>query len=587
MHYLYYFYFILIFRAKVYQNMIQLHCIYKMGVITMSFSIKDFLKLDIVKTAKLITEKSTIDQKVIESISVIELPVENFVHKNELVLTTCIGCTENDSIFMNFVRDVYNSGASGLVISIGRYVKSIPQSVINYANELNFPLIEMPWEIRFAGVIESVLLEINNSRQANLKIFESIQKKLLSLFLNGSTLSEAANLIYTELGNQAVIVNTLGTIKGTSKNSEELLKILEPPLSILFSGKNLDQLKNYDQKEVYTVHKIGFKNITYGYLYLKTKETDPNKDYVKDNKILVTRHIVSAISLWFDREQTVFETEMHHKDKFVWQLIQGDHKELRELYSRAVGMGYDLDKSYICLVGMMSNFDKSYSLQRSNYSSYEEWKFDCIKSVKAQILRVGQTIEQEIMLTYQEEKLIIFLEAKDDSLEKYSNEFIDIIESNIKPLYPHLIISWGISAYKSEYNLFSKAFLDAKISLQFGINEKKPGFRYIYYNTSIYRLLNILLDNNETHEIIQNIIGSLVKYDKENGLELITTFKSYMSNKSNVSQTARDLHLHRQSLLYRLKRIEEITQMSLDDNDDLFLLELCIRLYDKKSSLTI
>ena len=553
----------------------------------MSFSINDFMKLDVVKTAKIVTNEDTIRGKIIESISVMELPVENFVHKYELVLTTGIGCTDKDSVFLDFVKDIYNSGASGLVVSIGRYVKGTPQNIINYANEVGFPIIELPWEIRFASIIESVLFEINNIKQAYLKLFENIQKKLLTLYLNGSTLSEAANLIYKELGNEAVIVNTLGSVQGSSENSEELLKIIETPLNILFSGKNLEQLKSFDMKDVYTVYKIGSKNITYGFLYLKTIENDYENDYIKDNKILVVRHIVSAISLWFDREQTIFETEMHHKDKFVWNLVQADEDELKKLNTQANSIGYNLSVPYICIVGMVSNFEKSYNLQRANFSSFEEWKYNCIKSIKSQILRVGQTIDQEIMLTYQEEKLIVFLEAKDDDYEEISNEFIDIIESRIKPIYPKLIISWGVGAYKADYLHFKKAYLDAKISLQLGYNEKEPGFRYVYYNTSLYRLLSILLNDKETHEIVKNILGKLVGYDEENGLDLINTFKTYRKNEGNVSQTARVLHLHRQSLLYRLKRIEEITQMSLNKADDIFLLELCIRLWDKKIDLLL
>lgn len=551
----------------------------------MSFKIKDFLNLNVVSSAMVVTKDDTIKHNSIESISVIELPVENFVHKDELVLTTCIGCTDNDSVFLNFVKDIYNSGASCLVVSIGRFVKNTPQSVIDYANEVGFPIVEIPWKIRFAGIIESVLSEINNSRQANLKMFENLQKKLLTQFLNGSTLSEAANLIYNELGNQAVIVNSLGTVKGSSNDSDELLKIIEPPLTILFSGKNLDQLSNYDFKDIYTVYRIMSKNLTYGYLYLKTREDDT--DYVRDNKVLVARHIISAISLWFDREQTIFETEMHHKDKYIWNLIHADENELHELHAQSQSLGYDLSKQYICLVGMISNFEKSYNLQRSNFSSYEEWKFNCIKTVKSQVLRVGQTIEQEVMLTYQEERLIIFLEAKDDDLEKNANDFIDIIENRIKPIYPQLILSWGIGIYKNYYTHFNKTYLDAKISLEFGRNERELGFRFAYHNTSTYRLLSILLNDNETHEIVGSIIGNLVEYDNENGLDIITTFKAYMENKGNVSQTARSLHLHRQSLLYRLKRIEEITQMSLENADDIFLLELCMRLWDNKNNLML
>lgn len=553
----------------------------------MDFTIEGFLDLDIITNAKVKTNKDTINNKFIEAISVTELPVENFVHKNELVLTTCIGCNNDSSVFINFVRDIYNSNASALVVATGRYVKEIPPEVIDYANSVNFPIIEIPWKIRFAGIIESVLSEINNIKHANSKLFESTQKKLLTLFLNGSTLSEAAELIHNELGNEAIIVNTLGTIKGTSKNSETFLKILEAPLEILGSGKNLSLLENFNDKSIYTVYKIQSKNIVYGYLYLKTMPDNSVKDHVKNNKLYVVRHITSAISLWFDREQTIFETEMHHKDNFVWNLIQAKEDELNDLYNQSKSIGYNLSLSYICMVGIISNLEQSYESQRSQFSSYEEWKFNCIRSIKSQILRTSQTIEQDIMLTYQEDRLIVFLEVDNDDIKKHANRFLDIIEGRIRYIYPQVLISWGIGSDKVDHFSFNKVFLDAKISLEIGLSEKKPGFRYVYHNTSIYRLLSILSNDKDAQDIIMNIIGDLINYDADNKLDLINTFKIYIDNGGNVSQTARALHLHRQSLLYRLKRIEDITYLNLDNPDDVFLLELCIRLWDKQNNLLL
>ncbi|MFB4166322.1 helix-turn-helix domain-containing protein, partial [Alteribacillus sp. JSM 102045] len=41
-------------------------------------------------------------------------------------------------------------------------------------------------------------------------------------------------------------------------------------------------------------------------------------------------------------------------------------------------------------------------------------------------------------------------------------------------------------------------------------------------------------------------------------------------NRGNVSQTARELNLHRQSLLYRLRKIETLTGCNLVNSDDTF-----------------
>jgi len=54
-------------------------------------------------------------------------------------------------------------------------------------------------------------------------------------------------------------------------------------------------------------------------------------------------------------------------------------------------------------------------------------------------------------------------------------------------------------------------------------------------------------------------IGKLFEQDEDRGAELFHTLTIYIRNHGNVSQAARALNLHRQSLLYRLKKIEMLT----------------------------
>ena len=61
-------------------------------------------------------------------------------------------------------------------------------------------------------------------------------------------------------------------------------------------------------------------------------------------------------------------------------------------------------------------------------------------------------------------------------------------------------------------------------------------------------------------------------------MDLVGTLIEFIRNNGNTSLTARNLHLNRQSLLYRLKKIESLTGMSLSERKDLLLLELFTRI---------
>ena len=62
-------------------------------------------------------------------------------------------------------------------------------------------------------------------------------------------------------------------------------------------------------------------------------------------------------------------------------------------------------------------------------------------------------------------------------------------------------------------------------------------------------------------------LGFLEQYDQENNAELSGTLYRYLRTSCNMAETARRLHLHRNSLLYRLNQIRELTGIRLEDED--------------------
>lgn len=90
----------------------------------------------------------------------------------------------------------------------------------------------------------------------------------------------------------------------------------------------------------------------------------------------------------------------------------------------------------------------------------------------------------------------------------------------------------------------------------------------LLYNFDDYRTSAILLPRvKELARVsyVPIVLKDITDYDRENGIELFITLKCYVNNMLNTSITAKELHLHRNSLLYRIGRIEEVFQLSLKD----------------------
>lgn len=547
----------------------------------MPLTLKEILSIPIMRRAKIRTCGDTVPLRPVESVSVIEIPVENFVRKNELVLSTAMGCDVDLEIFKEFVQDIFESEAAALVIATGRHVKDIPVEIFHIAEKQHFPIIEIPWEIRFSDITERVLTELHNWHLNNLEQYEALQNKLLNLFLGGSYLSDALEWLHKALGNPIIIIDSDGKIKGRSKHSEAFLQMLAPHLEKAFSldDKNMTfEAFNVLEASIIT-YAIQSADMLYGYMLLELKSSETAEACFTSEKDNMLRHMTAIMMLWLQREEAIKETEIRLRDDFVWRLAKGEIDSWENMSSRAESMGYDLSVPYVCITGLIDDMEKSYKYNKPIEGDYDQWLYHNINRIKEQIIRVGKHLKRKAMATYQQDRFVIFLEVQNNQIQQISNKFLDIIENRLKKLLPGIMMSWGIGENYVGVKTFSESFMDANMALDICYRREGPGHRSTYARTGIHRILQMIGNNSELTEITQLTIGELIKYDAQRGLNLINTLKTYIQNQGNASQTARTLNLHRQSLLYRLRKIESLTNRSLVDTDDLFLLDLCIRFW--------
>jgi DNA-binding PucR family transcriptional regulator len=71
-------------------------------------------------------------------------------------------------------------------------------------------------------------------------------------------------------------------------------------------------------------------------------------------------------------------------------------------------------------------------------------------------------------------------------------------------------------------------------------------------------------------------LGPLLDYDREHRSELVDTLRALFAKRS-LTDAAAALHIHISTLKYRVGRIEAILDRSVEDWDNIFHLELALR----------
>jgi len=75
-------------------------------------------------------------------------------------------------------------------------------------------------------------------------------------------------------------------------------------------------------------------------------------------------------------------------------------------------------------------------------------------------------------------------------------------------------------------------------------------------------------------EPFRALISPLMEHDRTRGSDLVRTLKTYFAAGANASEAADRLFLHRNSMLYRLERIQKLTGLDLKDHRVALALQL-------------
>lgn len=556
----------------------------------MQFTVEDVTKLDVMRRGRIRTAKNNVKHRPVRSISVIEIPVEDFIEENELVLSTGVGCGYDETLFQQFVEDVMNSRAAALAVATGRHIMKIPEKVIQIAEEAGFPIVEVPWEIRFRDIIKEVLNHLQDFRTSVLKESEIMQKDLLNLFIQERDLSVFVKVLEQKLKRPIIVTDREGKIKGKSAGCEKLAKHLGQRVPLMDQSLTWESLGNPGQflssiscanmeGETFIRVSVGFGSRIQGYLVVSIPSDVSPDTFLEPGNIHILTHAVPAASLWFQREEAVLETEMRLRGDFVWSLARGNFDSWDSVISQAKSLHYQLNVPYVSIIGYPENLHDLFTRQKSDSLSFHEWHERMIRNVEQQFILSAKKWNKHIMTTFQQNQFIIFLECAREHAHETIRQFLDRVEESLKQTYPELIISWGTGERSAGVNHFHESYHDARIALNIGRKQKGPGHRMSYANTALYRLMGQLAKNEQIREIALSTIGKLIEYDRKKEMDLIPTLATYIRYHRNVSKSARALNLHRQSLLYRLRKIESLTGVSLGDTDNFFLLDFSIKLW--------
>ncbi|MBQ7972280.1 MAG: helix-turn-helix domain-containing protein [Lachnospiraceae bacterium] len=189
------------------------------------------------------------------------------------------------------------------------------------------------------------------------------------------------------------------------------------------------------------------------------------------------------------------------------------------------------------------------------------------------ILRSAFAEKMDDYVTAVDEKRVILvhtLESDEDfeDMEQMANMLIDIMNTEA---YMSVRVSYGTIV--KELKDISKSYKEAKMALDVGKIFYTERDVIAYDSLGIGRLI-YQLPVNLCRMFIQEIFGDNVPLDLDE--ETLMTVNKFFENNLNVSESSRQLYVHRNTLVYRIERLKNTTGLDIRVFDDALTLKIAL-----------
>ncbi len=243
----------------------------------------------------------------------------------------------------------------------------------------------------------------------------------------------------------------------------------------------------------------------------------------------------------------------------LWQKVMAGNSNIEDKYNKNILEKYRLNHPFTVIV--IRNMD------------YETSNIDiCTRLSSFAINESRFFFGKSFNITKDRDVILAVTEIYGEELYNKTVQLAELIRKEFGTINFKIGIGSHENSLEKLYDSFRKATTALKVKEDFIVTS--------YEDMGIYQLLLELPDQELIKKYVEENIGDLLKYDEDYKQELTLTLKVFLDNNGNLAHTAEELFIHRNTLLKRISRIEEILGLSLKDASARNRCYNCLKIYN-------
>jgi purine catabolism regulator len=551
---------------------------------SMGLTVEKALEVASLKKAKVVGGHQGL-KNVIRFVNVMEVPeVTRWLRGGELLITTGFPIKDDADIRYRVIDDLIEKKVAALCIKPGPYLKKVPEDMIDRADRVGLPLIELDPEVPYIDIIVPIFEILLNNQLYCLKRNEQIHNRLLEVLLSGNGFSSICQVLVEIVDNPVIITDKADTIISFAVpsiakydlKSDWHKNILE---ALYNSNKNISSLNPHHWHRI----ELQIDNLAYNIVVVPIKANgDINGNLViiescsrlDEIGLIAVERASTIVALQFAKEKAVLETEYQIRGELLEDIISGNFKSEKEIIRRAGYLDFNVNTNSTVFVVTIDHSDVGFAGQGKRNEK-------TIQKIKSKILQEVHSVFRDYpggaMLLGKSESITGLVRQASDAEASLLHRKLTEIANKIMIKFPKIKFSIGLGSVFNGVSNTKQSFEEAIAAARIGCILKGPSKISSFGDLGPYRFLYKLKDSAGMTDYYSEFLGKIIEYDKKHNTELTATLDCYFKNDCSLSQTAKSLYIHKNSVIYRLKKIEELTGLSVNNSDECFNLHLCLK----------
>ena len=288
---------------------------------------------------------------------------------------------------------------------------------------------------------------------------------------------------------------------------------------------------------------------------------------------LAVSRAASTCAIELDRERAVTETHERLEGEFVESLLSGTYSSEEAVAERARRLGVDIGATSVVAV------------IRGSRPADAEW----LEATTAAARNALARRQLDAMVAAHDGAVCALLTSAAESGEANDGVLVkqaETVRSECSQVTGDAGASLGLGRPHPGLAGIRDSYREAEHALAMVRRFVGTGRTVRFSDLGLHRLLFAVAQQPELHDFYREAVGHLVAYDQRTKADFMRTLEAFFECNGSPTETAQKLKLHRNTVLYRLRRIQEVGRLNLDDAGTRLNLQLCLRVRDVLQALS-